>query len=147
MSMDIPESEYRKIPSPAPSHSRLMQYFVGTFDGYVFREENTAQSPLLVDYGPDFYAGTVFSNVKDPILIAWLGDFAGQRKVPTEKEGFCGILCYPRKLSLAKKGDLYLLRQEFFPPYQGNRTGRIIDRSVIEEISDDGLTAKTSFYS
>lgn len=147
MSMDVPEGEYGKIPSPAAPHSRLMQYFVGTFDGYVFREENTAQSPLLVDYGPDFYAGTVFSNLKDPILIAWLGDFAGQRKVPTEKEGFCGILSYPRKLSLSKKGDLYLLKQEFFPPFQGNKTGRIIDRCVLEEISDDGLTARTSFYS
>ena len=67
-----------------------------------------------MDYGPDFYAGTIFSNTKDIILIAWLGDFSQEAKeAQTVKEGFKGILSFPRKLQLKKTNAGYRLCHSF----------------------------------
>ena len=157
LSMDIPESEFSKIPSECPAHARLMQYFVGSFDGNTFHVFPDQDEVLLVDYGPDFYAGSVFSDVKDTILLAWLGDFSsGARNTPMETEGFRGIQCFPRKLTLVHTGDGYRLHHEFyFPGSKVFPEGVIFrtedkdvilkDNCVIESIRRDGLIAKTSF--
>ena len=157
LSMDIPESEFSKIPSECPAHARLMQYFVGSFDGNTFHVFPDQDEVLLVDYGPDFYAGSVFSDVKDTILMAWLGDFSsGARNTPTETEGFRGIQCFPRKLTLVHTGDGYRLHHEFYFPRSKDYPEGVIfrtedkdvilkDNCVIESIRRDGLIAKTSF--
>ena len=114
MSMDIPESEFSKLPAEAVPHNRIMQYFTGTFDGNTFIADEEQDKTLLVDYGPDFYAGTIFSNTKDIILIAWLGDFSQEAKeAQTVKEGFKGILSFPRKLQLKKTNAGYRLCHSF----------------------------------
>lgn len=115
LSMDIPEEEFVKLPEECEPHRRLMQYFVGDFDGKKFILDDSYNGPLLVDYGPDFYAGTVFSNVDDPLLISWLGDFSEGARIPMEKEGFRGVMCYPRKLSLGYENGAYFLKQSFYP--------------------------------
>jgi len=140
MSMDVPEEEFAKFPEGADRHSRLMQYFVGAFDGSVFVTDPRQKSALLVDYGRDFYAGTVFAGVSEPILIAWLGNSSESMKIPTEKEGFRGVMSYPRKMTLCDTPDGYRLKQEFYP----SRDERILtDGCVREEISEDGMIVKT----
>ena len=173
LSMDVPDTEFPKFPKngdgsfTAIPHSRVMQYFVGTFDGQSFSVDENQQEVLLVDYGPDFYAGTIFANVEDTILMAWLGDFSeAPRNTPTEKEGFRGIQCYPRKLTLVHTEKGYRLHHEFFPPltkesddgdisnhsvvpamhYEKTEAGeRFIDGCVSETISTDGRIAKTQY--
>ena len=114
MSMDVSDSEFCKFPKDAVPHNRTMQYFVGEFDGYSFKADDSQNETLLADYGPDFYAGTIFSNLEDNILIAWLGDFSeGAKNAPTVAEGFKGILSYPRKLKLETTKEGYRLRQSF----------------------------------
>ncbi|MBP5187087.1 MAG: glycoside hydrolase family 32 protein [Clostridiales bacterium] len=115
LSMDIPEKEFFKLPEDCVPHKRLMQYFVGDFDGYKFILDKSYNGPLMVDNGPDFYAGTIFSNVADPILISWLGDFSEGARIPMEKEGFRGVMSYPRKLSLGFENGAYYLKQSFYP--------------------------------
>ncbi|MCR5282169.1 MAG: hypothetical protein K6E18_02265, partial [Lachnospiraceae bacterium] len=161
MSMDIPESEYGKFPNGAAPHSRLMQYLVGDFDGIVFTNAQENDKPLLVDAGLEFYAGTLFHNTPEPILMAWLGNSEKIMKIPTEKEGFRGVLCYPRKLSLVSTSDGYRLRQEFYPAVAdaiadvladditddraGSLKAGVLKDSFIEEtISKDGLLAATN---
>ncbi len=157
MSMDVPESEYRKFPKGCKPHSRLMQYLVGEFDGDTFRETDPIKGPRLVDAGNDFYAGTVFSNCEDTILMAWLGNSKESMQIPTEQEGFRGILSFPRKLSLVKSENGYVLRQEFYPAdlkgckevtfteEPGRQT--LQDHCVSETISQKGLVAKTNYIS
>ena len=142
LSMDIEESEATKFPKGVPFHKRLMQYFVGSFDGNVFIADKEQNEVLLVDNGPDFYAGTVFSNMNDNILIAWLGNFSENAiSVPTEKEGFKGILSYPRKLTLKMTENGYRLRHEFFPkPDPGY--GIIYRKSEDEEMIFDGCVSE-----
>ena len=61
-----------------------------------------------------------------------------------KKEGFCGVLSYPRKLSLVKKDGRYILKQSFFPiPADGSLSIR--DGCVSEILSPDGFHVKTEF--
>ena len=155
MSMDVPESEFKKFPKAAVPHSRTMQYFIGDFDGNTFKADEKQKEVLLVDHGPDFYAGTIFSNVEETILIAWLGNFSeGALNTPTENEGFKGILSYPRKISLKETDEGYRLHHEFFPSPQKEKLVRYEksdDREMLEDgcvkecISENGLIAKTSY--
>ena len=155
LSMDITDSEFDKLPKEAIPHNRLMQYFVGTFNGYNFIFDDTQKEALLVDYGPDFYAGTVFSNFEDTILIAWLGDFSEEAKnAPTIKDGFKGIMSYPRKLTLKENNGEYRLSHSFYPtPNSGNGVRyektdteeTLIDSCVKERIKENGLMAFTQF--
>lgn len=157
LSMDVPESEFSKFPEEAVPHARVMQYFVGTFDGKKFIVEEEQKEVKLVDHGLDFYAGTIFSNVSDTILLSWLGDFSeGAKATPTEREGFRGIQCYPRKLTLRKTKDGWRLRQVLFPePEEGSskydfrKNGDeqvLIDGCVREVIRKDGLWTGTSIF-
>lgn len=157
MSMDVPEREFGKFPEGTVAHSRVMQYFTGDFDGKTFTVDPGQKEVLLVDNGPDFYAGTIFSNVKDTILVAWLGDFSeGAEAAHTEEEGFRGIMSYPRKLSLKETICGYRLCHEFFPPPGGiadvmyhETDGKQIltDGCVRERIANDGLLCETSYWS
>jgi len=151
MSMDIADTEFDKLPAEADKHNRFMQYFIGDFDGYKFVLDDGQKNALLIDYGPDLYAGTIFSGVKDTILIAWLGDFSnGAKDLHTEKEGYKGILSLPRKLKLKKTDTFFVLIQSFYPDLksidnviyiktplmntEGSKEDDIYDRSIMEMI-------------
>ena len=157
LSMDVPESEYEKFPEEAVPHARVMQYFTGSFDGMCFAADPSQKEVLLVDYGPDFYAGTIFSNVKETILIAWLGDFSdGARNTPTENEGFRGIQCFPRKLTIVQTENGERLHHEFFPFRKedlpdgvilnsSSEEIQLIDNCVAESISNSGIISRSSY--
>lgn len=51
-----------------------MQYFIGSFDGKTFKNENSNETELWVDYGPDSYAGITFNLLPDKrrIFISWM---------------------------------------------------------------------------
>ena len=145
MSMDIPKTEFKKFPEGVEPHNRLMQYLVGEFDGKTFVISEEPEHPLLVDEGTDFYAGTIFNNVEDTILMAWLGNSEKIMSIPTEKEGFKGVLSFPRKLSVVKTEDGYRLKHEFYPDlsYETLDGKSLEDSFVLEKISTDGLKAAT----
>lgn len=160
LSMDIPEDEFSKFPEGCVPHKRLMQYFVGDFDGNKFVLDDSYNGPLMVDNGPDFYAGTIFSNVPDPILISWLGDFSEDARIPMENEGFRGVMSYPRKLSLGSENGTYFLKQEFYPDpneiskkypadpevsYTKENGREILRDHCVEETIVDGEYALTRF--
>ena len=137
MSMDIPESEYVKLPEKAVPHSRLMQYFVGDFDGDKFMVSDSQKEVKPVDYGPDFYAGTVFSNYPETIMMAWLGNSPESMKIPTENEGFRGILSFPRKLELIKTDRGYQLKQSFYSPSKDLKDLGLTSYEDREELIDN----------
>lgn len=51
-----------------------MQYFVGSFDGKTFRNDNSKTTELWVDYGPDTYAGITYNLLPDGrrIFVNWM---------------------------------------------------------------------------
>jgi levanbiose-producing levanase len=77
-------------------------YWVGSFDGTQFTPDSS--SPSWLDFGPDFYATTLFvdPNASDPLssiyAIAWQNNWSYATAIPTT--GYWGQLSIVRQLSL-----------------------------------------------
>ena len=85
----------------AVNQGGLTQYFVGHFDGQTFTNENSKDTKLWVDYGPDSYAGVTYNLAPDDrrIFISWVPGLDGLAdKAPTDP--WRGIMSVPRDLSL-----------------------------------------------
>lgn len=84
-----------------PNLGTVTQYFVGTFDGKVFRKTGISKE-LWMDWGPDNYAGVTFSNEPKnrKLLIAWMSNWDYGQLLPTE--AWRGQLTLPRVLELQK---------------------------------------------
>ena len=93
-------------------YAREVRYFVGEFNGRSFKQTQFPADNLLLDYGPDFYASTVFSNTDKKIMLSWLGNSDYVHDVPTDAEGFRGVLTMPRELTLVKTEAGYRLKSE-----------------------------------
>ena len=77
------------------------QYFVGDFDGHVFRNRNSIDTELFMDWGRDFYATQSFSGMEDedPLVIAWMSNWRYANHTP--QAGFRGSMTLPRRLKLS----------------------------------------------
>ncbi|MGZ3873319.1 MAG: glycoside hydrolase family 32 protein [Mucilaginibacter sp.] len=82
-------------------HGPQMQYFVGDFDGTTFKNLNTADKMLRVDYGDSFYAAIAWRDAPagKKILIGWL--INGKPETYPWK----GQMSIPRDLSLRTTAD------------------------------------------
>ncbi len=94
--------------------SRAMQYFVGTFDGIRFVNENDRSTILWTDHGEDFYAAVSWFNLAPGdtrrIWIGWMNNWRYARKIPTQP--WQGAMSIPRQLSLKRIGeDVRLVQQ------------------------------------
>lgn len=81
------------------------QYFVGDFDGHVFRNRNAAPIELFMDWGRDFYAAQSFSGLdgEDPLVIAWMSNWMYANHTPAED--FRGSMSLPRRLKLVEEPE------------------------------------------
>jgi fructan beta-fructosidase len=89
------------------------QYFIGTFDGRTFVNENPPEKTLWVDYGKDFYATLSFSNIPASdgrrIWMGWISNWLYANEEPTVT--WRGAQSVPRELSLHRTGDGIRLAQ------------------------------------
>jgi fructan beta-fructosidase len=78
------------------------QYFVGTFDGTTFVNDNPPTRTLWVDYGKDFYATISFSDIPASdgrrIWMGWISNWLYANEEPTVT--WRGAQSVPRALSL-----------------------------------------------
>ncbi len=83
----------------APAGGNGIQYFIGTFDGATFTNDNLA-TVLWLDYGSDNYAGTTWESAPGGkrIYIGWLANWAYAWNVPTTT--WRGAATLPRELRL-----------------------------------------------
>lgn len=88
------------------------QYFVGDFDGHVFRNRHDAATELFMDWGRDYYAAQTFSGMSGeaPLAIAWMSNWRYANHTPTN--GFRGCMSLPRRLSLVQTEDGLRLAQQ-----------------------------------
>ena len=86
----------------------FMQYYVGTFDGKTFVNDNASDVVLPVDYGDCFYAAIPWNNMPDEgkVLIGWM--IPGKQKTAP----WTGQMSISRDMSLKKTVDGYRLLQE-----------------------------------
>jgi sucrose-6-phosphate hydrolase SacC (GH32 family) len=80
------------------------QYFVGTFDGVRFTNDNPAATTLWADYGKDFYASLSFSDLPPEdgrrIWMGWMGNWLYANEEPTSP--WRGLQSVPRVLALRR---------------------------------------------
>ncbi|MFC0216741.1 GH32 C-terminal domain-containing protein [Paenibacillus chartarius] len=78
------------------------QYFIGSFDGKTFHNDNQPSDVLWTDYGKDFYAAVSYSDIpaKDGrrIWLGWMSNWRYPFAMPTG--GWKGNLSIPRELRL-----------------------------------------------
>ncbi|HEY4289588.1 MAG TPA: glycoside hydrolase family 32 protein [Puia sp.] len=86
----------------------FMQYYVGTFDGKTFVNDNASDTVLTVDYGDCFYAAIPWNNMPDDakVLIGWM--VPGKEKTAP----WTGQMSISRDMSLKKTAEGYRLIQE-----------------------------------
>ena len=77
-----------------------MQYFVGEFDGTTFKNNNTPETKLYVDYGKDFYAAIPYTDAPEnkKILLGWMSSWQYANEMPTFP--WKGQMAIPRDISL-----------------------------------------------
>lgn len=90
------------------------QYFIGSFDGNRFEDENPPGKILWADYGKDFYASASFSDIPPSdgrrIWMGWLGNWDYAAHVPTSP--WRGIQSIPRVLKLKRLSQGVRIVQE-----------------------------------
>ena len=79
------------------------QYFVGSFEGTRFVDDNPAPTVLWTDYGKDCYCALTFNNLPRaelPVMLGWMNNWQYAGKVPTSP--WRGQMTVPRRLQLRK---------------------------------------------
>lgn len=76
------------------------QYFIGDFDGKTFKNDDSPETVLWLDFGRDNYAGVTWANAPKNrrIFLGWMSNWDYAQKVPTEK--WRSAMTLPRELSL-----------------------------------------------
>lgn len=86
-----------------------MQYFVGSFNGTTFRNENSQNTELWVDYGPDTYAGVTYNLLPDKrrVFLNWMNrwEYAQTLNIST----WNGQMGIARELKLVAVKDQFLI--------------------------------------
>lgn len=99
-----------------PNNGSAGQYFVGDFDGKIFKidEHFTHQlhkeNAAWLDWGKDNYASVSFDNIpqKKRIIIGWMSNWEYAQEVPTE--AWRSSTTIAREVSLKKTKDGYILK-------------------------------------
>ncbi len=90
-----------------PNGGSATQYFIGDFDGSIFKVSHT--NTRWIDYGPDNYAGVTWANTGDrKIFLGWMSNWLYADKVPTIK--WRSAMTLPRDLHVEKIGTEYYLQ-------------------------------------
>ena len=101
------------------SNPRVMQYFVGEFDGRTFVDTERYEEPLVLDYGTDNYAMVSFAGLEDVVMIGWgeHWDYAAELPEMTDRgdtaSGHRGKMTLARKAGLVYTDRGYRLAFDF----------------------------------
>jgi sucrose-6-phosphate hydrolase SacC (GH32 family) len=118
------------------------QYFIGTFDGTKFVNDNPAEKTLWLDYGPDCYCEFSFSNTPSgspPKAVGWMSNWVYAGKIPTSP--WRGQMTMPRQFSLRTTPAGIRLFQDP-PPEMRKLRGSRVDGNQVPEIFEMKSTVK-----
>ncbi|WP_082727092.1 PfkB family carbohydrate kinase [Paenibacillus riograndensis] len=89
------------------------QYFIGSFDGWKFVNENAPDTVLWLDEGRDNYAAVSWSDIPEEagrrVIIGWMSNWSYARQIPTGS--WRGAMTLPRVLSLTSRTGTVVLSQ------------------------------------
>jgi sucrose-6-phosphate hydrolase SacC (GH32 family) len=111
------------------------QYFVGSFDGTRFVDDNPPETTLWADYGKDFYASLSFSNMESTdgrrVWMGWMSNWLYANEEPTSP--WRGLQSAPRVLSLRRlPGGLRLAQSPIaeLASLRESATPRLVSRAA-----------------
>ncbi|MBL8204596.1 MAG: glycoside hydrolase family 32 protein [Blastocatellia bacterium] len=113
-----------------------VQYFIGTFDGVKFTNDNGPATKLYLDYGKDLYAAATWSDIPPNdgrrILLGWMTNLQYASRQPTAP--WRGMLSVPRVLTLRKTSDGLRVQQQPIAELQALREKHVSygSRQVVE---------------
>ena len=90
-----------------------MQYFVGSFDGVHFVNENEGGKIVRPDYGPEYYAAITYNQlpaVAPATAIGWINNWNYANDIPTTP--WKGAMSLPRTMTVRKTGTQWVLLQQ-----------------------------------
>ncbi|WP_438495727.1 PfkB family carbohydrate kinase [Paenibacillus sp. IHBB 3054] len=89
------------------------QYFIGSFDGWEFVNENAPDTVLWLDEGRDNYAAVSWSDIPEEdgrrVIIGWMSNWRYANQTPTAF--WRGAMTLPRVLSLTSRDGSVVLTQ------------------------------------
>lgn len=82
-----------------------LQYFIGSYDGKKFNNENSKETILWLEHGPDSFAGITYNQLPDGrrIFISWMNRWAYAAKMTFNV--WNGQMSIPRELKLIQLGN------------------------------------------
>lgn len=98
------------IGTGAPNGGSGTQYFIGSFDGKTFTNENSSETKLWLDEGTDNYAGVTWYNAPNQrrLFLGWMSNWQYAQTVPTQK--WRSAMTLPRELFLQETSKGFRLR-------------------------------------
>lgn len=109
------------IGNGGPNGGSATQYFTGQFTGTAFVNDNTPETVLWLDYGPDNYAGVTWSNTgSKKLFLGWMSNWNYAQVVPTKS--WRSAMTVPRELHLEKTPAGYRLAAHPVPSLASLRT-------------------------
>ncbi|WP_420828860.1 GH32 C-terminal domain-containing protein [Metabacillus dongyingensis] len=97
----------------APAGGSGGQYFVGSFDGKTFKNENPSDQVLWSDYGADFYAAVEWSGIEgengEKYWLGWMSNWHYANNTPTST--WRSSMSLPRKMELTETEEGVRLKQ------------------------------------
>ena len=118
------------------------QYFIGSFDGTRFVNENPPATTLWADYGKDFYASLSFSDIPPAdgrrIWMGWISNWQYANEEPTVI--WRGAQSMPRALALRRLPDGVRLVQQPVTELRSLRTSpapiAVVDSMALPESAE-----------
>jgi fructan beta-fructosidase len=127
-----------------------MQYFVGEFDGTTFKNDNSPETKLYVDFGKDFYAAIPYTDAPDnqKILLGWMSNWQYAGDIPTFP--WKGQMNVPRSLSLKQTSEGLRLFQQPISMLKPKKDYQVFEKSDFvlskdKEINGSSIFAKNSY--
>jgi sucrose-6-phosphate hydrolase SacC (GH32 family) len=124
-------------------------YQTGTFDGIRFQPDGPVLEPRwqVADHGRDFYAAIAWHEPRDtrgrPTWIGWMGNHAYQGQLAPQ--GWRGAMSLPRRLSLVRLAEGFVLRQEVEPSAVAEVSAVSLDHTRIGQAARLDLPGHDNF--
>ncbi len=147
---------HASINDGAPAGGSGMQYFVGSFDGKTFKNENPSDKVLWTDYGADYYAAVEWSGIEgkkgEKYWLGWMNNWQYANNSPTSTWRGSGTL--PRKMELTQTEEGLRLKQtpvslKSIQDKSGkiSYTNKVIsgDRNLLSNLSEDTFELNAVF--
>jgi fructan beta-fructosidase len=119
-----------------PNGGSATQYFVGDFDGKIFKSDTKKTDTLWLDYGPDNYAGVTWSNMPGgrSTFLGWMSNWAYAQEVPTSPWRSANTI--PRELSLKNSNGQPYLKSSLSPEVQTlvSKSSTVKDLSIQDSL-------------